>query len=211
MMNNENIVINNSNQPNKNRSIQNKEICVWDPLVRIFHWTLVISFFVAYFTEDEYLNLHTWAGYTIFTLISVRIFWGFVGTKHAKFSDFIYTPEEIFLFIKNTFSLKAQRYLGHNPAGGVMIFLLLISLFFTTASGVTLFAIEEGQGPLAWFIGNDWQNWEDLFEESHEFFANFTLLLVFIHVAGVIIESFIHKENLAKAMVTGKKRIEDEI
>ncbi len=185
-----------------------KEISVWDPLVRIFHWTLVISFFTAYFTEDDFQTIHTWAGYTIISLLIVRIFWGFVGTKHAKFSDFIYSKQEIIRFIKDTFAFKAKRYLGHNPAGGAMIFLLILSLIITTTTGLFLFAIEEGQGPLAALLSSDWSVLEDAFEELHEFFANFTLFLVFIHVAGVLVESFIHKENLVKSMINGKKKID---
>lgn len=185
-----------------------KEISVWDPLVRIFHWTLVISFFTAYFTEDDFQTIHTWAGYTIISLLIVRIFWGFVGTKHAKFSDFIYSKQEIIRFIKDTFAFKAKRYLGHNPAGGAMIFLLILSLIITTTTGLFLFAIEEGQGPLAALLSSDWSVLEDAFEELHEFFANFTLFLVFIHVAGVLVESFFHKENLVKSMINGKKKID---
>ncbi len=185
-----------------------KEISVWDPLVRIFHWALVISFFTAYFTEDDFQTIHTWAGYTIISLLIVRIFWGFVGTKHAKFSDFIYSKQEIIRFIKDTFAFKAKRYLGHNPAGGAMIFLLILSLIITTTTGLFLFAIEEGQGPLAALLSSDWSVLEDAFEELHEFFANFTLFLVFIHVAGVLVESFIHKENLVKSMINGKKKID---
>jgi len=117
---------------------QNKDVYVWDPLIRIFHWTLVSSFFIAYFTEDEYINIHTWAGYTIISLLAVRILWGFVGTQYAKFSDFIYSYREIIEFIKQACLFKAKRYLGHNPAGGAMIFLLIASLLITTVSGLIL-------------------------------------------------------------------------
>ncbi len=182
-------------------------ISVWDPLVRIFHWTLVISFFTAYLSEDDFLTLHTWAGYTIISLLLIRIIWGFIGTKHAKFSDFIYSPQAIIRFIKDSLSFKAKRYIGHNPAGGLMIFLLIFSLIATTSAGLLLFAIEENQGPLASLVTSSWQAWEHTIEEVHEFFANFTLFLVFIHVAGVVIESLIHKENLIKSMLNGKKEL----
>ncbi len=191
-----------------NSLVKTKEISVWDPLVRIFHWTLVVSFFTAYFTEDDFQTIHTWAGYTIISLLLVRILWGFIGTKHAKFSDFIYSRKEIIQFIKDVFSFKAKRYIGHNPAGGLMIFLLIISLIITTTSGLFLFAIEEGQGPLATLLSSDWNALEGAFEEVHEFFANFTLFLVFVHVIGVLAESFIHQENLVKSMINGKKTID---
>lgn len=179
---------------------------VWDPFVRIFHWTLVLSFFIAYITEEDFLVIHSFAGYTVLALLLLRIVWGLIGTRHARFSDFTYSPQTIKAFIKDTLYLRAKRYLGHNPAGGAMILLMIISLLITTVTGLAIYGIEEQAGPLAsWYTQKD-SLWGDVFEETHEFFANFTLLLVFIHVAGVIIESFIHKENLVKSMVDGKKR-----
>lgn len=179
---------------------------VWDPLVRIFHWTLVLAFFIAYITEEDFLTLHTYAGYTVLGLIVLRIIWGVIGTKHARFRDFVYSPQKIKTFLKDTLFLRAKRYLGHNPAGGAMITLLLISLLITTVSGIIVLGAEEQAGPLASWFSQDQSIWGDIFEEIHEFFANFTLFLVFIHVAGVIIESLIHKENLVKSMIDGMKR-----
>lgn len=181
-------------------------IKVWDPLVRIFHWTLVLSFFIAYITEEDFLSLHTYAGYTVLVLISLRIVWGVIGTKHARFRDFIYSPKNIKIFLKETLLLRAKRYLGHNPAGGAMIILLLISLLITTVSGIIVLGAEEQAGPLASWFTQSHSVWGDIFEEIHEFFANFTLFLIFIHIAGVIIESLIHKENLVKSMIDGMKR-----
>lgn len=182
---------------------------VWDPFVRVFHWTLVLSFFIAYITEEDFLTIHSFAGYTILALLLLRIVWGLVGTRHARFSDFIYSPHTIKTFIKDAFSLKAKRYLGHNPAGGAMILFMLISLLITTATGLAVYGLEEQAGPLAsWFTQKD-SLWGEIFEEVHEFFANFTLLLIFIHVAGVIVESLIHKENLVKSMIDGNKRSDD--
>lgn len=181
-------------------------IKVWDPLVRVFHWTLVFAFFIAYITEEDFLSLHIYAGYTVLGLILLRIVWGVIGTKHARFRDFIYSPKNIKIFLKETLLLRAKRYLGHNPAGGAMIILLLISLLITTFSGIIVLGAEEQAGPLASWFTQSHSVWGDIFEEIHEFFANFTLFLVFIHVAGVIIESLIHKENLVKSMIDGMKR-----
>lgn len=179
---------------------------VWDPFVRIFHWTLVLSFFISYFTEEDFLVIHSFAGYTVLALLLLRIIWGLIGTRYARFSDFTYSLQTIKEFIKDTFYLRAKRYLGHNPAGGAMILLMSISLLVTTLTGIAVYGIEEQAGPLSnWYTQKD-SICGDVFEETHEFFANFTLLLIFIHVAGVIIESFIHKENLVKSMVDGKKR-----
>jgi cytochrome b len=131
--------------------------------------------------------------------------WGFIGTRYARFSDFIYSPRNIIQFLKDTVRLRARRYLGHNPAGGAMVMILLFSLLLTTISGVLLLGAEEQAGPVAHWFTQSAGFWGDVLEELHEFFANFTLLLVFVHVIGVIVESLIHKENLVSAMLTGFK------
>jgi len=182
---------------------------VWDPLVRVFHWALVLSFFIAYITEEDFLIIHSYAGYLVLALILIRILWGFIGSHHARFRDFIYSPHDIKHFLKNTLQLKARRYLGHNPAGGAMILLMMISLLITTLSGLIVYGAEEQAGPLASLFAQSHSFWGEVFEEIHEFFANVTLLLVFIHIAGVIIESLIHKENLVKSMIDGMKRTDN--
>jgi cytochrome b len=108
-----------------------QQVKVWDPLVRIFHWALVLAFFTAYLTEDEWLTLHVWAGYTVLGLIGFRILWGFIGPRHARFSDFVYAPSETLSYIKDLLRFRNRRYLGHNPAGSVMIFVLLVVLLLT--------------------------------------------------------------------------------
>ena len=184
---------------------ESTQIRVWDPLVRFFHWALVSAFAVAYITEDDFLTVHSWAGYLILALLFIRFIWGFIGTRYARFSDFFYKPEEIIQFLKDTMRLRARRYLGHNPAGGAMVFLLMFSLLMVTISGVLLLGAEEQAGPLAHWFTQPESFWAGALEEVHEFFANFTLFLVFIHVAGVVVESLIHKENLVSAMVSGFK------
>lgn len=181
-------------------------IKVWDLPLRIFHWLLVISFFVAYLTEDDLLTLHVWAGYLVFGLIAFRLVWGFIGNQYARFSSFLCKPAESIRYVKEVIALKAKRYIGHNPAGAAMIVLLLVSLLITTLTGFAVYGADQDAGPLA-FIGP--KN-EDLWEEMHELFANLSLLLVFVHIAGVAIESYIHRENLARAMVHGSKKPNDE-
>jgi len=183
----------------------NKRIKVWDPLIRIFHWTLVGAFAVAYLTEDEWLDLHVFAGYLIIGLLAVRLVWGFFGTRYARFDDFVKPPREALNYLKGILSHRSKRYLGHNPAGGLMILALLVSLLITSLSGLVTYGIE-GFGPLAhWLQG--YGIWDDeTFEEIHEFFANFTLLLVGVHLAGVLVGSLAHGENLVRAMITGVKR-----
>ena len=178
---------------------------VWDPFVRIFHWGLVLAFAVAYLTEEDILSIHTLAGYVVLGLLSLRLVWGFIGPRYARFSDFTYSLSSIRTFFKDTFNFRAKRYLGHNPAGGAMILLLIASLILTTFTGLAIYAVAEQAGPLAGILTNTGELMEEVLEEAHEFFANFTLFLVFIHIAGVIIESLLHHENLAKSMVTGYK------
>lgn len=184
---------------------ESSQIKVWDPLVRFFHWSLVSAFTIAYITEEDFLTIHSWAGYLILLLLCIRFVWGFIGTRYARFSDFVYRPENIIQFLKDTLRLSAKRYLGHNPAGGAMVFLLMFSLLITTTSGVILLGAEEQAGPVAHWFSQPGSKWADILEEAHEFFANFTLFLVLVHVVGVLVESLIHKENLVSAMMTGFK------
>lgn len=183
-----------------------QNIKVWDPLVRGFHWILVAAFFTAYLTDDDLLSVHVWAGYIIIGLLLLRIMWGFVGTAHARFSDFVYSPAVIGAYLKEALRFKAPRYLGHNPAGGMMVVILLIMSTLISASGLVLYAVDEHAGPLASLLGNVDKSWEDILEEVHEFLANFTLFLVIIHIGGVLFESFVHRENLVRAMITGLKK-----
>jgi len=183
----------------------NESIKVWDIFIRFFHWSLVLTFFIGYLTEDDFMTLHTVAGYSIIALICLRLIWGFIGTEHARFKDFIYPLSVVKKFITNTLSANSKRYLGHNPAGGLMILMMLVSLVLTSITGVIVEGMENS-GPFAEQLHNSGEMLEDVFEEIHEFFANFSLLLIFIHIAGVIVESIIHKENLIKSMVTGLKR-----
>ncbi|MCF6249976.1 MAG: cytochrome b/b6 domain-containing protein [Methylococcaceae bacterium] len=177
-------------------------IKVWDLPLRLFHWILVAAFVIAYITEDDFLTLHVWAGYVIAGLIAFRLIWGFIGGKYARFSNFLCRPSLSIEYLKNSLFNKSKRYIGHNPAGSVMIMFLLLCLLITTVTGFAVYGAEENAGPLA-SIG---MQYEELWEEMHEIFANTTLLLVILHILGVALESFTHKENLVKAMITGNKR-----
>ena len=216
------------------------QVVVWDPLVRIGHWLLVLFFFVAYFTEDDLLTIDSWTGYCVGIYVIVRVIWGFIGPRHARFADFAYGPRKAALYMKDLMLFQAKRYLGHSPAGALMVFLLLFSLTATTVTGIALLAVEENAGPLAPWLGHeagversmvalgplavsalasededenhekdDEDNNEEkgeALEEIHELFSNLTLFLVIMHIAGVASASIVHKENLARAMVTGRKR-----
>ena len=118
-------------------------IKVWDLPLRIFHWLLVIGFLTAYFTEDDFLTLHIWAGYLILGLLVFRLIWGFVGNEYAQFKNFMCTPMTGFNYLKEALAKNSKRYIGHNPAGAVMIFLLIASLFLTAFTGLCVYAADQ--------------------------------------------------------------------
>ncbi len=183
------------------------DVRVWDPLVRYGHWLLAVAFLIAYLTEDDLLTVHVWAGYVVGILILIRIAWGLVGTKHARFSDFLYSPRESLAYFVDMLRGRAKHYLGHSPTGAAMVFALLVSLALTTGSGLVVYAYDKHAGPLAGMVAADAsESVEDFWEETHEVLANLTLFLVVLHIAGVALASFFHKENLVRAMITGKKR-----
>ena len=204
-------------------------IYVWDHVVRIFHWTLVLAFIISYLTGDELETIHAYSGYLILILVSVRIIWGFIGSKHARFSDFVKPVSEAFSYLRGLLTGNARHYAGHNPAGGLMVLALLASITITGLTGLKTYGLE-GHGPLAstaveasmdsaakhsYEHGDDHKEDHDeegseLWEELHEFFANFTVLLVLLHVSGVFVSGLVHRENLVNAMITGYKESEKE-
>lgn len=188
----------------------NNIVKVWDLPVRLFHWLLVAAFFTAYFTEDELLDAHVWAGYIILGLLLFRLVWGFIGNSYARFKSFVCSPATSFAYLKAVLFGHPKRYLGHNPAGAAMIILMLGALLLTVGSGLIVYAADQGLGPLAGLIPKGDDAFEDFWEEAHEFCANFTLFLIVMHIIGVYIESIMHKENLVKAMLHGYKRSDDE-
>jgi cytochrome b len=180
-------------------------INVWDVLIRIFHWSLVGFFTLAYLTEGEdwWMTIHSYAGYSILILLVFRLLWGVIGTHYARFSNFVTRPKDALVYLKQLAAGNAKDYLGHNPAGALMIIALIVSIAITGFSGIALYATD-GYGPLATSFLATWP--AGALKEVHEFFANFTVFLVVIHIGGVIVSSLLHKENLIRAMVTGKKQ-----
>ena len=167
---------------------------VWDVFVRVFHWSLAVSFAVAWITADEWDRLHEWAGYSASALVGLRIVWGFVGAPHARFSDFVRSPFVVLGYLGDVLRGRERRFLGHNPAGGSMIIALLFGI---CSLGVTGWMLTSNA-----FWGVEWV------EDVHEVLANGLLALVPLHVAGVLMASFSHRENLVRAMLTGRKRAE---
>jgi cytochrome b len=181
-----------------------REIRIWDPAVRLFHWSLAIGFAVAYLTEDDLEAVHVYAGYLVGALVVFRLLWGFVGPQHARFSDFVRGPSVVIGYLREAIRLRAPRYLGHNPAGGAMVVALLVTLTVTVLTGMALYGATDFAGPLAGLFRGEAA--ADVLKEVHEFAANLTLALVVLHLAGVLSASLEHRENLVKAMVTGRKR-----
>ena len=165
---------------------------VWDPLVRIFHWSLVGLFTFAFLTGDEWQRPHETTGYIIAGLIAFRVIWGFVGSRHARFFSFVFRPLTVAGFVADTVRMKARRYLGHNPAGGLMVVGLLLVITVISLSG--------------WMMTTDAYWGVKWVGELHEGAAFTALGLIGLHIGGVIVASFEHGENLVRAMITGRKR-----
>lgn len=179
-------------------------IPVWDPVVRLSHWTLATAFLVAMLTEDEWSSVHVSAGYLIGGLLVLRVSWGFLGPTHARFSDFVRTPREVMAYAAAAIRWRAPRYIGHNPAGGAMVVALMTSLTVTVVSGIALYGATDFAGPLAGVFRGELA--AALLEGLHELGANLTLLLVFLHLGGVLFSSLAHEENLIESMITGRKK-----
>lgn len=164
---------------------------VWDLPTRVFHWLLAASFAGAYLTsESERLqNIHVMLGYTVAGLIGFRLVWGLIGTRYARFGSFLFPPSRVVGYLRSLLSRAPEHHVGHNPAGAVAIFLLLGLGLLTVLSGFANY--QE--------LGGEW------LEELHEGMAGTMLAVVAVHVAGVAVSSFLHKENLVAAMISGNK------
>lgn len=173
------------------RTPRPETVKVWDPFVRIFHWSLAALFALAWVSEDRQA-LHQPVGYAILALVALRIGWGFLGSEHARFSDFVRSPRATLAYARGLLTDTAPRFLGHNPLAGMMVIALMIALAATGASG--------------WLMTTEAYRSARWLEEAHEALATVTLALAAIHVLAVFIMSAWHSENLVRAMVTGRKR-----
>lgn len=166
-------------------------IKVWDPVVRLFHWTVVSGCLVNLIREDGDA-VHRWLGYLVAAAIAIRLIWGFVARGHARFSSFVPGPSTLRSYAGQMLRRREPRYVGHNPAGAVMMMALVGLLIGVSLTG--------------WLMGFDrfWGN--EMLQEAHELIANAILVLAVIHVLAALFESRRHHENLIKAMITGYKR-----
>ena len=180
---------------NANDKLQSSpSVRVWDLGVRLFHWSLVAGVAASYLSENERF-LHKTLGYIVMGLIAFRLIWGFVGTYHARFVNFVPGPGRLVRYLSDIAQHREARYLGHSPAGGAMIVAVLATL---AAIGTTGYMM----GMKA-FFGADWV------EGLHEACVNVLLLLIVLHLSGVAIASLRHRENLVRSMVTGHKPLHD--
>lgn len=166
-------------------------ILVWDLPTRAFHWLLALSFAGAFATaESERLrDVHVILGYTMLGLVAFRLLWGLIGTRYARFSSFTFGPRSVLAYLKSLVTRSPQHHIGHNPAGSWAVYALLALIVLAGATGYAAYND----------IGGRW------LEEAHEAAANTLLAVVLVHVAGVLVSSLLHRENLVRSMVNGYK------
>lgn len=130
--------------------MEKKSTIVWDRLVRFGHWALVFLFAVSWISSELNTDVHTWSGYCLASLVLIRVGWGFVGSPHARFADFVRPPAEVLAYTSGLIKGQPTHFEGHNPLGGWMVVALLASLLMTAGTGMTVYGAE-GHGPLAGF------------------------------------------------------------
>lgn len=165
---------------------------VWDLPTRVFHWLMALCFAGAYATSESetWRLLHVTLGYTMAGLVAFRVVWGLVGTRHARFASFVQGPSAAARYLHSLIRRQPEHHTGHNPAGALAIVALLGLAAAIAASGWATYNEILGE----WVA------------ELHEVVANGMLLLVGVHIAAVVVSSWLHKENLARAMLTGRKK-----
>ena len=167
-------------------------IVVWDPVVRLGHWSLLIAITVAWVTFEGPAKLHDAAGYVALAILAVRLVWGVAGSRYARFAGFIQSPRATLAYARSVGRHQEARYLGHNPLGGWMIIALIVTALGAGISG-WLYTTDR-------FWGVEWV------ERVHAVFAWAILILVPLHVGGVIFTSRRQGENLIASMLHGRKR-----
>lgn len=186
------------NGPHSTEGVPATPQMIWDLPTRVFHWLLAVCVLGAWLTaeSERTLMLHLALGYSAGVLVAWRLVWGFVGSRYARFSNFVRSPAAALVYLRGY--LPAARaagqtqthYLGHNPAGGWAVLALLLVVLLSVATG--------------------WVSYQDdsleLWSELHELVGNGIMVLVGVHIAAVIATSLLHRENLARAMVNGYKR-----
>jgi len=184
-----------------------KSVLVWDLPTRVFHWSLVVLVLIGWFSgegEGVAQEIHRYSGEAIVGLLVFRFIWGFIGGEHARFSSFIASPRDVVTHIRELFSFKAERTIGHNPLGAISSVVLMLLVAATAATGLFSASDHGLSGPFAGAFNVN-------FEEIHEVFFRVLQAMVLLHLAGVATTSFASRDNLVLAMITGhKQRASDE-
>lgn len=178
---------------------------VWDIPVRVFHWVLVLLIGFSWLSgEMEWMDWHFYSGYAVLSLILFRILWGFVGSTHARFGDFLYGPSALIAYIRTLPSRTAAKFAGHNPLGGISVVLILLCVLVQTGSG--LFANDDVlyEGPLYKHVSKELSDW---LTTIHKYNFNLLLALAGVHIAAILYYLFWKSENLVKPMFTGRKQL----
>lgn len=213
------------------QTIDKTWVKVWDPLVRYGHWALVATFATAYLSGEEESGgpdlLHVWSCYIMSVIVAVRIVWGVIGTRHARFDDLAYSPMSALRDFGDFVRGHARRYIGHSPIGAAMVVALLVCLSGTVGNGLVGYG-DMGKGRLAHTSGlvttpafterdevrsegREGKGGESIVGELHSTLANITLGLIILHILGVGLASVMRRENLVAAMLTGRKRPGNEV
>ncbi|MGX7876781.1 cytochrome b/b6 domain-containing protein [Mesorhizobium sp. ORM6] len=171
---------------------ESREVRVWDGVVRCFHWALVFSFAIAWLTRHSSEDIHHLAGYAAGALVALRLVWGVLGTPYARFSQFVRGPAAVLDYLSAILGGREARHIGHNPAGGAMVVALIAAMSATALTG--------------WLMTTDAYFGVPWVETAHGLAAHSLVLLVLLHIGGVALASFRHRENLVRAMITGRKR-----
>lgn len=177
-------------QTSTGAEVRAKDVKVWDPFVRLFHWGVVALVATAFITQD-WKHVHMPIGYAVLALVAARIVWGFIGTKHARFRDFVARPRTVLAYLRALREGHPRRYQGHNPAGGAMVLVLLALLLATAGTG--------------WLSQTDAFFGNDLVSGVHSALSSILIAAAGLHVLGVLVSSVLHRENLLRAMLTGRK------
>ena len=185
---------------------ESQQFLVWDLPTRLFHWLLVITVTVAagtgFLAPESWLGVHYWAGSLIALLVVFRVAWGFWGSGFSRFRSFVFPLHETVNHLRSVLRFKTGQYIGHNPAGALMVFGLLIVLSVLSATGLIVLGGQENIGIFAGFVSFETGA---MVADIHEVFAYSLLAMIGAHLLGVLGESIISKQKLVRAMITGRK------
>ncbi len=171
----------------------NPTVRVWDPIVRLFHWSLAFAFFANYFVTEEGESWHRWIGYFAVAWICARIVWGFVGHGAARWSDFWPTPTRVKAHVQALLAGRDVHRLGHSPLGALVMILMMAAMLGLGATGFMLEEIDR-------FWGEEW------LESLHGFIADGLACLVALHLLAAAVESIRLRDNLPLSMITGRRK-----